>query len=294
MCGKLDIALARSVARMLRTLGLSSEAFSLGPRWQGDNRRLDEILQRATHFVAVYTNSSVRSSWLSFLAGYSLGSDRVMVLYRPSRTPFQAPFLAPFFLILSLDDLSAFMETERNEWASVSERREARRELLELGISFRGDSCAEAVSEGNLHGVELFIRAGFSPDTRDKKGVPILCLAARTGHRGILNLLLSAGASIDMQSEDRGNTALMDAAAGGYVQIVEDLLGLGADVSLKSKNGQSALIISVGRNDLSISALLLAAGADPDDQDKLGFSARKYAALFHNPAMVALCQGNSG
>jgi ankyrin repeat protein len=211
-----------------------------------------------------------------------------MVLYRPSRIPFQAPFLAPFFLVLSLEDLSAFMETERSDWASVTERREARRELLELGISFRGDSCAEAVSEGNLHGVELFIRAGFPPDTRDKKGVPILCLAARTGHGGILNLLLTAGASINMQSEDRGNTALMDAAAGGNLQIVEDLLALGADVSIKSKNGQSALIISVGKNDLSISKLLLDAGGDPDDQDKLGFTARKYATLFHNPAMVAL------
>jgi hypothetical protein len=34
--------------------------------------------------------------------------------------------------------------------------------------------------------------------------------------------------------------------------------------------------------------MLLKAGADPDDADALGASARKYAALFHNSAIQVL------
>jgi hypothetical protein len=34
--------------------------------------------------------------------------------------------------------------------------------------------------------------------------------------------------------------------------------------------------------------MLLKAGADPDDTDALGASARKYAGLFHNDALLAL------
>jgi ankyrin repeat protein len=198
--------------------------------------------------------------------------------------------LAPFFLLLSLDDLSSFIEAESSEWNAIANRRQARRDLLELGVSFRGESFADTVREGNAHAVELFMQAGFPPDTRDKKGVPMLCLAAREGNKTIVDLLLKHGASIDLQSEDRGNSALMDAVAGAHDGIAGDLLSRGAAVDLQSKDGQSALVIAVGKNNVSIAEMLLEAGADPDQQDKLGFSARKYAKLFHDPKMSALLE----
>jgi ankyrin repeat protein len=93
---------------------------------------------------------------------------------------------------------------------------------------------------------------------------------------------------VDLPSEDRGNSALMDAAAGGYEGIVRSLLSRGAAVDTQSKNGQSALVIVVGKNNTAIASLLLEAGADPDLADKLGFSARKYAKLFHDQTMSDL------
>lgn len=288
LCDKEDKNLASDVLRLLKTLSLPATAYSIGEEWRVEKRRLDEVLASASHLIAVYTERSAVSAWLSFVAGFSLGSERPLVLFRPSRNPPQAAFLAPFFLVLSLEDLSSFLETERKEWTAVSDRREARRELLELGVSFRGESFAESVTEGNAHAVDLFIRAGLPVDTRDKKGVPILCLAVRAGNRAIVDLLLDSGSDVNVQSEDRGNSPLMDAAANGNCAIIGDLLEAGAALDLLSKDGQTALIIAVGKNDVASSTLLLEAGADPELTDKLGLSARKYAKLFHDPAMNAL------
>lgn len=288
LCAKEDKALAFDVMRILKASRSNASAFMVGEAWRSEKRRMDEVLAPASHVIVALSERSASSSWLPFVAGFSLGSERPLIIYRPSRKPIQEAFLAPFFLLLSLDDLASFIEAEASEWKAVSERREARRELLELGVSFRGESFAESVREGNAHAVGLFVRAGMPADTRDKKGVPLLCLAAREGNRAVAEQLLENGASIDLQSEDRGNSALMDAVAGAHAGLAEILIAAGAAVDLTSKDGQSALVIAVGKNNSKIAALLLAAGADPDLCDKLGFSARKYAKLFHDPAMTAL------
>jgi ankyrin repeat protein len=67
-----------------------------------------------------------------------------------------------------------------------------------------------------------------------------------------------------------------------------DLLAAGAEVNLKSKDGQSALVIAVGLNDEAAAEMLLKAGADPDMADNLGASARTYVRLFNKPGMVKL------
>ncbi len=81
---------------------------------------------------------------------------------------------------------------------------------------------------------------------------------------------------------------MIDACTGKAVEIVKDLIAVGADVNLKSKDGQSALVIAVGLNDKETVEELLKAGANPDDPDALGASARKYASLFNKPGMMAL------
>jgi len=288
LCEKADAHQAKAILKMLHTIEISAEAFQIGKNWRTDKHRLDEIISSATHIVVVYSILSASSAWLSFVAGFALGSEKPMVLFRPSREPIQAPYLAPFFLVLSLEDLANFIEVEKKEWTDVAERRLARKELLELGISIRGDAFADTVREGNAHGVDLFLRAGFLPDTRDKRGVPVLCIAARENNRAMVDLLIDAGANVNLRSEDRGNTALMDAVAGGFTPIVEDLIEAGTDVNIQSKDGQTALIIAVGKGDVELCKKLLEAGADPDIEDKLGFSGRKYAKLFHNEALINL------
>jgi hypothetical protein len=155
LCAKEDRPLAVDILKLMRTLRIPCAAYAVGEGWKSESRRLDEILAPASHAIAVLTERSVQGSWLPFVAGLSLGAERPLVLYRPSRQPNQEAYLAPFFLLLSLEDLSSFIEAESSEWSAIAERRQARRDLLELGVSFRGDAFADSVREGNAHAVEL-------------------------------------------------------------------------------------------------------------------------------------------
>jgi ankyrin repeat protein len=196
-------------------------------------------------------------------------------------------------VIDSLEELAAYYAVERDEWLALETRRQARARLLEMGISCHAEALAQCSSEGDTKAVALFIEAGFNPDTRDKRGVPLLCLATRGKHLAVAELLLDRGASIDLQSEDRGYSALMDAAQAGAVELARLFLSRNADPNLASKDSQTALIVAVGRNDAAVSRLLLEAGADPDIVDKLGLSARKYAALFRNETILSLIESRS-
>jgi len=195
-------------------------------------------------------------------------------------------YLSGVPLFDSVDSTAVYYETERAEWLIKEERRSARAALLETGIPFRSESLAECCREGDGKSVELFLKAGMIPDMRDRAGVTLLGLAIRNKHSAVAELLVTHGAAMDLQSEDRGYSALMDAAATGSLDLVEYLLKKGANPNLVSKDGQSALVIGVGRNDVPLCRKLLDYGADPELADKLGFSARKYAELFHNPEML--------
>jgi ankyrin repeat protein len=157
-----------------------------------------------------------------------------------------------------------------------------------MGVSVTAESLAACAAEGKVLELSLFLASGFSPDTKGKAGVPLLNLAARGGHREALDLLLKAGAQVNIPSDDRSSSALMDSTMGKHLDMMEDLLRAGADVNIKSKDGQSALILAVGLDDAASVEILLKAGADPDDPDLLGASARKYATLFNREAIVTL------
>jgi hypothetical protein len=225
------------------------------------------------------------AAWAVFAAGFAAGAALPLVYYGIDTA---VPFPQARFDIKNEADFIAYLEGEEREWTRRESYEQAKSELLDMGIPFTQESLGQCVTEGKSRAVALFLKAGFSPDTRNKAGVPLLCLAARAGDRKILAMLLEAGAAVNLRAEDRGGSALIDGAMGKYRDIMADLLAAGADVNTKSKDGQSALIIAVGLNDEVSAQMLLKAGANPDDPDCLGASARKYAALFNKPAMAAL------
>ncbi|MDR0589105.1 MAG: ankyrin repeat domain-containing protein [Spirochaetaceae bacterium] len=241
-----------------------------------------------SHIMAVLSKSSARTPWFAFTAGFSLGAGRTLLCYPAVPDWVPPPRMDSVILITSDKDLEAYLAVETVEWAQKEACRQAKSALLDMGIPFSEESLEHCIQERKNQAVSYFIAAGFSPNARDKFGVPLLSLAARAGDRNIVKLLLNAGASVNLQAEDRGTTALIDSTAGKHIDIMELLLKAGADVNLKSKDGQSALIIAVGLNDEIAAGLLLKAGANADDPDSLGVSARKYALLFNKPVMMEL------
>lgn len=284
-----DVSNALAILRHLGKAGISAYALKLSPSWEEETRMpLEFRIRKASHVLLAVSRDSSRSTWFAFTGGWCLGNNKRLAIYREDQD-FRIPgYLTGVPVLDTLDRVAAYYETERAEWLVREGRSRARSSLLELGIPYRSESLADCCRQGDVKAVELFLKAGMIPDMRDRSGVTLLGLALRNKHQAVAELLVEHGAALDLQSEDRGYSALMDATAAGSPEAVDYLLKRGANPNLSSKDGQTALVIAVGRNDVALCRKLLSYGADPDAADKLGFSARKYAELFHNPEMVRL------
>jgi hypothetical protein len=273
----------------LAEAGVDAYGLKIHSSWE--SLELNGILSRiekASHFLVLATRANLASSWFKFAVGYGRGRGVNFALFRLDPSRDFPSYLSGLPVLDGLGELAAYYRIAREDGAVQEERRAARASLLEKGISVNDDSLAQCARDGDAKAVELFMKAGFHPDSRDRHGVPLLCLAARGKHRDIAELLLGRGAQIDLQSEDRGYSPLMDATQSGSADLAGLFLEKGANPNLSGKDGQTALILAVGRNDSEVALLLVSNGADPDHSDKLGCSARKYAALFKNPAILSL------
>jgi hypothetical protein len=284
--------IAAKLLKQLQKHSIEGEALPIDGDGEYSGPPLEETLRGATHVLAVFStaqgSSPLASSRYAFAAGFACAAGLPLLLYG-EKAPSLSPWLAKAPVRFRDEaGFSSYLDGELAEWAREHAVKQARNALLEQGIPCTVASLGHCIAEKNLEAVKLFLRAGFSPDTLDKAGVPLICLAARAGDRDITALLLESGASVNAPAGDRGGAALIDAALGKHTDILGDLLKAGANPNAKSKDGQSALIIAVGLNDEPTVELLLKSGADVDDPDSLGVSAGKYAALFNRPGMVKL------
>jgi hypothetical protein len=253
-----------------------------------DEQSFTRSLREATHVVMFAPPETEVLPWMIFTAGFCKGSGKILILYGNGEVYTDHFLLGGLPFVSSEPELAAFLDRRLESWLTAERRQNAREAILGLNISFSASAFALCVAEGNEEGASLFLAADFSPDTKNQDGVPLLCLAVRGGHEKLVRLLLDAGADVNLRTEDRGATALVDAALGRLSGIMELLIKAGADVNARTSDGQSALIIAVGLDDTASAELLLKAGADPDADDSLGASARKYAALFKKAPMLAL------
>jgi hypothetical protein len=279
---------AAKVQELLKKHKLDVQELLLeGTSW-GEEGRFDDT----DRLALVFSPTLIDSPWVPFLLGFSLGRDIPILGYGAAAVP---PVFADRIVVLREDaEFEDYLERESPVWVDEARKRKARGVLLDLGIPVTDKSYENCIRERNLHGVTLFLEAGFSSDARDAQGVPAICLAVRSGDRDIVNTLLKAGADVNAVSKDRGSSALIDSAMGQFLDIGADLLAAGADVNVKSKDGQSALIFAVGLNDKGFTEMLLKAGANPDESDALGVSARKYAILFNKSNIKELFDKYAG
>jgi len=113
------------------------------------------------------------------------------------------------------------------------------RSLVEgRGLS-RPDVLA-AVAARDLAALGTALAEGGDPNQRGAGAEPALSHAAWFGEPAMVAALLQAGAEVDATSEV-GNTALMHAAARGYLEVVRLLLAGGADPGHRNKWNLSAV-----------------------------------------------------
>lgn len=120
-------------------------------------------------------------------------------------------------------------------------------------------ALAYAVFSNKPAVVRLLLKSGAPPSQKDKTGETPHHIASLLGRLPIIGALLVAGANVD--AKDRGgNTPLMMGVA--RPKVVSKLLGFGADVWIRNKQGKTALDLALGAKNCKVTVGLLSKVVD--------------------------------
>jgi ankyrin repeat protein len=190
-------------------------------------------------------------------------------------------------------------------WASYRDDVASADALLRAGanVNAANDLGATPLWAASLNGSAAMVRrlleAGADPNAKLLLGESPLMVAARSGHTEVVRLLADKRADVNARAA-RNQTALMWAVAQKHPDVVALLLAHGADVHARSDvwtnveavppHGQleynraiphgadTALMFAARVGDLASAKLLVAAGANVNDEDAWGISAATLAA----------------
>ena len=136
-----------------------------------------------------------------------------------------------------------------------------------------------AARAGSVPAARLLLTRGAAVNAADAfQQATALMWAAAEGHREVVDLLLEAGADLNLQAHvnpltERHNadfptggfTALMFAARNGDEAIVRRLAAAGADLTVKNGDGASAAMIAIYNDRFDLAATLVELGSDVND-----------------------------
>jgi uncharacterized protein len=152
--------------------------------------------------------------------------------------------------------------------------------------------------------VDRLVGAGADANAAMLNGETVLMTCARSGNAKAVNALLVRGAKVNAKESGHDQTALMWAVAQSHPDVVRLLTEAGADVHARSKiypqnvvgedtqragreelsytvfaGGMTPLLFAARSGDAASAAVLIAAGADPNDRLADGMSALAFAAF---------------
>jgi uncharacterized protein len=134
----------------------------------------------------------------------------------------------------------------------------------------------DVARRGDAAMLDALLAKGLPPNLRNDKGDSLVMLASYHGHADAVRVLLEHKAD-----------ANAGAAFKGFTDVIETLLAHGADVEGASPDGRTALMIAAMFNRVEIVDLLIGRGANPDARDANGFSARDAAEKMGAPDTAA-------
>ena len=145
---------------------------------------------------------------------------------------------------------------------------QALQDLIVAGVDVgapQGDGATAlhwAAHRGDLAAVDLLLEAGVPPEVANDLGATPLWVAARSDSVAVIDRLLAAGANPNA-SLKLGETPLMVVARSGSLAAVESLLDNGADPNAaESERGQTALMWAAAQGHAEVARVLVAFGAD--------------------------------
>ena len=126
----------------------------------------------------------------------------------------------------------------------------------------------------------------------DDLGMTALHRAAGRGHRDLVELLLSKGASVDA-TDDFNDAPLHDAVVGGHPSIVELLLTEGASIEAKGQFKETPLHKAAAKGHTNIVELLLTKGASIEARCSRNYTPLRFATSHGHRDSVKLLENKA-
>ncbi|KAK1944105.1 Serine/threonine-protein phosphatase 6 regulatory ankyrin repeat subunit B [Phytophthora citrophthora] len=150
----------------------------------------------------------------------------------------------------------------------------------------KAEACSIAAYSGHVLVLQWLIDNDIAIDYEKGNGLPE---AASEGHFSVVKWLVEHGANPD-EVEDYGHTALHCSAANGTSEMVQYLVGNGADVMLRGEHEKTALHFCGG----SIGRKISICGIQATAVDTSNRTALHYASVAQNFAIQALLEAAKG
>jgi len=146
---------------------------------------------------------------------------------------------------------------------------ETQAKLTEIVFQAARDDDSVTVSE--------YLKEGFTPNVRSRRGDTLLTVAAYHDSRAVMQELLTHRA-IDLEARNRmGLTAVSAAAFKGHDEALSMLIARGAKVDAANSTNQTAIMFAALAGRTTTVQLLKSAGAKVQRQDELGNTAASLA-----------------
>ncbi len=145
----------------------------------------------------------------------------------------------------------------------------------------------QAVADGELEEVTTLIANGVDVNGTDKnyQGITALFVAVERGNIEIVEMLLNAGAKINVRAEDK-RTPLLALDYSSTPELVRLLVRHGADLSAVDDSGNNVLHIAAENDNLEIIEILINEGVKIDAQNDEGQTPLMIAAYYENLGTV--------
>ena len=171
--------------------------------------------------------------------------------------------------------------------------------LLLLGLSFAAQADVadidvfDAAREGDIASLTSYAQAGGDLSVANRRGHTPFILATYYGHNEAAAELLSLGAE-PCAIDEQGSNAFMGVAFKGHLDTAQWLLdNTTCDVNHRNYAGQTALMMAALFDRVDLVELMLGAGANPDVQDFRGNTAESLARGQGLGKMIKVLQFNS-
>jgi hypothetical protein len=164
-------------------------------------------------------------------------------------------------------DADVLAESPDGAAPGASDATALKRQLGALGYEFKPDAFFQAIGDRNVPAVDLFLRAGMSPNLKNDQGryalnhAVLFCGQDAATASAVVVALVKAKGDVKTKDPDNKTTPLVGAVQSCTVAAVDALIAAGSDLTAKSAGGMTALQLADIFQRPEIAAALRKAGA---------------------------------